>query len=34
MFGEIEYDPRRQDCSTPIEEQLHALTRAVDAGKV
>ncbi|KMS96550.1 hypothetical protein BVRB_8g201980 isoform E [Beta vulgaris subsp. vulgaris] len=34
MFGEIEYDPRRQYCSTPIEEQLHALTRAVDAGKV
>lgn len=34
MFGETEYDPRRQYCSIPIEEQLHALTRAVDAGKV
>ncbi|XP_021730871.1 uncharacterized protein LOC110697799 [Chenopodium quinoa] len=34
MFGETEYDSSRQYLSTPIEEQLHALTRAVDAGKV
>ncbi|KAL2900498.1 Protein tas, partial [Bienertia sinuspersici] len=34
MFGEIEYDPKRQYASTPIEEQLRAFTRAVDAGKV
>ncbi|CAA6654192.1 unnamed protein product [Spirodela intermedia] len=34
MFGEIEYDPDRQLTSVPIEEQLDALGRAVDAGKV
>ena len=34
MFGEIEYDPTRQFSSVPIEEQLDALGRAVDAGKV
>ncbi|KAL6214787.1 hypothetical protein ACLB2K_014219 [Fragaria x ananassa] len=34
MFGENEYDPTRQFDSIPIEEQLDALGRAVDAGKV
>lgn len=34
MFGENEYDPTRQFGSIPIEEQLDALGRAVDAGKV
>ena len=34
MFGEIEYDSNRQFCSIPIEEQLDALGRAVDSGKV
>ncbi|OMP06610.1 Aldo/keto reductase [Corchorus olitorius] len=34
MFGEIEYDPVRQFSSVPIEEQLDALGRAVDAGKI
>lgn len=34
MFGETEYDPTRQFCSIPIEEQLDALGRAVDSGKV
>lgn len=34
MFGEIEYDPIRQFDSVSIEEQLDALGRAVDAGKV
>lgn len=34
MFGETEYDPSRQYSSVPIEEQLDALGRAVDAGKV
>ncbi|PPD78766.1 hypothetical protein GOBAR_DD24307 [Gossypium barbadense] len=33
MFGETEYDPVRQFSSVPIEEQLDALGRAVDAGK-
>ncbi|XP_022728450.1 uncharacterized protein LOC111283993 isoform X5 [Durio zibethinus] len=33
MFGEIEYDPVRQFSSVPIEEQLDALGKAVDAGK-
>nr|XP_028945063.1 uncharacterized protein LOC103449097 isoform X2 [Malus domestica] len=33
MFGETEYDPTRQFCSIPIEEQLDALGRAVDSGK-
>ncbi|KAK8588267.1 hypothetical protein V6N12_022720 [Hibiscus sabdariffa] len=34
MFGETEYDPVRQFSSVPIEEQLDALSRAVDAGKI
>ncbi|XP_022728447.1 uncharacterized protein LOC111283993 isoform X2 [Durio zibethinus] len=34
MFGEIEYDPVRQFSSVPIEEQLDALGKAVDAGKI
>ncbi|GLT42544.1 hypothetical protein SLA2020_165370 [Shorea laevis] len=34
MFGETEYDPVRQFFSVSIEEQLDALGRAVDAGKI
>ncbi|KAM2001147.1 hypothetical protein ACFX16_008377 [Malus domestica] len=34
MFGETEYDPTRQFSSIPIEEQLDALGRAVDSGKI
>ncbi|KAK6940891.1 NADP-dependent oxidoreductase domain [Dillenia turbinata] len=34
MFGETEYDPVRQFSSVHIEEQLEALGRAVDAGKI
>lgn len=34
MFGETEYDPIRQFSSVDIEEQLDALSRAVDTGKV
>ena len=34
MFGETEYDPTRQFSSVDIEDQLDALVRAVDAGKV
>ncbi|XP_074275129.1 uncharacterized protein LOC141599116 [Silene latifolia] len=34
MFGETEYDPARQYCSSPIEDQLHALSKAIDAGKI
>ncbi|MBA0769598.1 hypothetical protein Gotri_018310, partial [Gossypium trilobum] len=34
MFGETEYDPVGQFSSVPIEEQLDALGRAVDAGKI
>ncbi|KAK2649284.1 hypothetical protein Ddye_016773 [Dipteronia dyeriana] len=34
MFGETEYDPIRQYTSVPIEEQLDALGKAVDAGKI
>lgn len=34
MFGETEYDPTRQFCSVPIEDQLDALGRAVDSGKI
>ncbi|GKU86710.1 hypothetical protein SLEP1_g1199 [Rubroshorea leprosula] len=34
MFGETEYDPVRQFSSVSIEEQLDALGRAVDAGKI
>jgi hypothetical protein len=34
MFGETEYDPNRQYMSVPTEEQIEALGRALDAGKV
>lgn len=34
MFGETEYDPNCQYTSVPMEEQLEALGRAIDAGKV
>ncbi|XAR58495.1 hypothetical protein NMG60_11013912 [Bertholletia excelsa] len=34
MFGETEYNPARQYDSVDIEEQLVALGRAVDAGKI
>ncbi|KAG8653819.1 hypothetical protein MANES_05G070100v8 [Manihot esculenta] len=34
MFGETEYHPTQQFCSISIEEQLDALSRAVDSGKV
>lgn len=34
MFGETEYHPTHQFCSVGIDEQLDALGRAVDAGKV
>lgn len=34
MFGETEYDPVRQFSSISIEEQLNALGRAIDAGKI
>ncbi|XP_059625782.1 uncharacterized protein LOC132268894 isoform X2 [Cornus florida] len=34
MFGETEYHPVRQFSSVHIEEQLHALGRAIDAGKI
>jgi hypothetical protein len=34
MFGETEYDPSFQYTSVPMEEQLEALGRAIDAGKV
>lgn len=34
MFGETDYDPSRQFCAVSIQEQLEALGRAVDAGKV
>ncbi|WOK93337.1 hypothetical protein Cni_G02034 [Canna indica] len=34
MFGETEYDPIRQYGSVAIEEQLHALGKAIDAGKI
>ncbi|KAF5180746.1 Voltage-gated potassium channel subunit beta-1 [Thalictrum thalictroides] len=34
MFGETEYDPTRQLCSVPIEEQVIALQRAVSVGKI
>lgn len=34
MFGETEYDLNRQFSSVPIEEQLDALGKAVDCGKV
>ncbi|GAB2281425.1 hypothetical protein Dimus_016016 [Dionaea muscipula] len=34
MFGDVEYDPIKQYCFIPVEEQLGALVRAVDAGKI
>ncbi|KAL5983977.1 hypothetical protein ACLOJK_018079 [Asimina triloba] len=34
MFGETEYDSSRQFSSVPIEEQLEAFKRAIDAGKI
>jgi hypothetical protein len=34
MFGETEYDPNCQYMSVPMEEQLEALGRAIDASKV
>ncbi|RZR99475.1 hypothetical protein BHM03_00029023, partial [Ensete ventricosum] len=34
MFGETDYDPSRQYGSVAIEEQLDALGKAVDSGKV
>ncbi|KAF6135881.1 hypothetical protein GIB67_006773 [Kingdonia uniflora] len=34
MFGETDYDPTRQFCAVSIQEQLEALGRAVDAGKI
>lgn len=34
MFGETEYNPSWQYCSVTIEEQLYALSKAADAGKV
>ena len=34
MFGETEYDPNRQYSSVSIHEQLEALSRAVNSGKV
>ncbi|KAG2498164.1 hypothetical protein HYH03_003921 [Edaphochlamys debaryana] len=35
MFGDADYDPSyAYDCTVPLEEQLEALGRAVEAGKV
>lgn len=34
MFGEIEYDTSKQYTSVPMEEQLNALQKAIDNGKV
>ncbi|XP_020101227.1 protein tas isoform X2 [Ananas comosus] len=34
MFGETEYDPTRHYTSVDIEEQLDALGKAIDAGKI
>ncbi|KAG8090481.1 hypothetical protein GUJ93_ZPchr0011g28735 [Zizania palustris] len=34
MFGETEYDPSHHYVSVPMEEQLMALGRAIDAGKI
>ncbi|CAL9203257.1 unnamed protein product [Musa hybrid cultivar] len=34
MFGETDYDPRQQYGSVAIEEQLDALGKAVDSGKI
>jgi Aldo/keto reductase family len=34
MFGETEYDPNKQYSCVPMEEQLDALQKAIDSGKV
>jgi hypothetical protein len=34
MFGETDYDLSRQYASVPMEEQLEALGKGIDAGKV
>ena len=34
MFGQTSYDPKNEHDTTPITEQLQALTELVDAGKV
>uniref|UniRef100_A0A453E072 NADP-dependent oxidoreductase domain-containing protein n=1 Tax=Aegilops tauschii subsp. strangulata TaxID=200361 RepID=A0A453E072_AEGTS len=34
MFGETDYDPSRQYASIPMEEQLEALGKGVESGKV
>lgn len=34
MFGETEYDLNKQYSSVPMEEQLDALQKAIDNGKV
>ncbi|XP_058082736.1 uncharacterized protein LOC131230785 isoform X2 [Magnolia sinica] len=34
MFGETEYDPSRQFSSVPMDEQLEALGKAIEAGKI
>jgi hypothetical protein len=34
MFGETEYDPSLEYASVPIEEQLEALGKGIDSGKV
>ena len=34
MFGEVEYDPSKQCASVSMEEQLDALQKAIDNGKI
>ncbi|KAI5004814.1 hypothetical protein ZWY2020_032057 [Hordeum vulgare] len=34
MFGETDYDPSRQYSSIPMEEQLEALGKSIEAGKI
>uniref|UniRef100_A0A453E0D4 NADP-dependent oxidoreductase domain-containing protein n=1 Tax=Aegilops tauschii subsp. strangulata TaxID=200361 RepID=A0A453E0D4_AEGTS len=34
MFGETDYDPSRQYASIPMEEQLEALGKGVESGKI
>lgn len=34
MFGDVDFDPTMAYAACPFEEQLEALTRAVEAGKV
>ncbi|XP_024542944.1 uncharacterized protein LOC9635254 isoform X2 [Selaginella moellendorffii] len=34
MFGEVDYDPSRRIKAVPVDEQLQALSDAVDAGKI